>query len=73
MVRPKTYDEQLRAGLVRAAADRIAVRDWTRRDTGRLIAKSSPGPVGVAGADDPLYRLPGWPPGTAQTLPPTRR
>lgn len=25
MVRPKTYDEQLRAGLVRAAADRIAV------------------------------------------------
>lgn len=37
--------------------ERIAVREWTRSDAGRLIAKEAEGPAARRGPDDPLYAL----------------
>ncbi|MEW2353621.1 nuclear transport factor 2 family protein [Spirillospora sp. NPDC029432] len=40
-----------------AIAERWAVREWTRSDAGRLIAKEAPGPAGTRDENDPLARL----------------
>ncbi|WP_029136425.1 nuclear transport factor 2 family protein [Nakamurella lactea] len=40
-----------------AIAERWAVREWTRSDAGRFIAKEGTGPAGRRDTDDPLYRL----------------
>ncbi|MEU1525434.1 nuclear transport factor 2 family protein [Nocardia rhamnosiphila] len=43
-------------------ADRIAVRDWTRSDSGSARYHVGPGPKARPSREDPLYHLPGWPP-----------
>lgn len=37
--------------------ERFAVRDWTRSDAGRLIAKEGDGPSGRRDSSDPVYVL----------------
>lgn len=43
-------------------AERLAVRDWTRREAGMFRPQPAAGPGGGHAPDDPLYHLPGWPP-----------
>ncbi len=43
-----------------AITERWAVREWTRSDAGRLMAKEGQGPTGTRDRDDPLYRLQQW-------------
>lgn len=38
-----------------AIAERWAVREWTRSDSGRYLAKEGTGPSGTRDRDDPLY------------------
>ena len=40
-----------------AIAERWAVREWTRSDAGRYLAKEGTGPSGTRDRDDPLYRV----------------
>jgi len=40
-----------------AISERWAVREWTRSDAGRRIAKEAAGPTGTRDEDDPLIRL----------------
>jgi len=37
--------------------ERWAVRDWTRSDAGRYVAKEATGPSGSRDCDDPLWKL----------------
>jgi hypothetical protein len=39
-----------------AIAERWAVREWTRSDAGRYLAKEAAGPAARRDRDDPLYR-----------------
>lgn len=58
-------DRMERRGGEWRIAERLAVRDWTRSDSGLFVAKQGDGPSGLPSRDDPLYRLPGWPPAPA--------
>lgn len=40
-----------------AIAERWAVREWTRSDAGRFVAKEGSGPSGRRDAEDPLWQL----------------
>jgi hypothetical protein len=40
-----------------AIAERWAVREWTRSDAGRHLAREGAGPVGRRDRDDPLYHV----------------
>lgn len=43
-----------------AIVERWAVREWTRVDAGRLVAKEGIGPGGTRDRSDPLYRALAW-------------
>jgi hypothetical protein len=56
-------DRMERRGGVWRIAERLAIRDWTRSDAGLDRPREGAGPTGRPSREDPLYHLPGWPPG----------
>jgi hypothetical protein len=64
-------DRMERRGGEWRIAERLAVRDWTRKETGQFVPREGEGPTGAPSHADPLYHLPGWPP--AERLGPSPR
>jgi hypothetical protein len=54
-------DRMERRGGEWRIAERLAVRDWTRKEPGQFVLREGEGPIGAPSTEDPLYHLPGWP------------